>query len=99
MSCGLILFLVKRIEGGDEALCGEEGDVRRSMAVRRIQLWWRGSIKAKSPHKYVEVESMDAEGTDVHDNQSSGSPQVTSCISWLTSRGITCCELSPNTNM
>ena len=55
MSCGLILFLVKRIEGGDEALCGEEGDVRRSMAVRRIQLWWRGSIKAKSPHKYVDV--------------------------------------------
>ena len=70
MTCGLMLFLVKRIEGGDEAV-GEEGDVRRSMAARRIQLWWRGSIKASSPHMYVEVEFMDAEGTDVHDNQSS----------------------------
>ena len=61
-----------KIEGSDEAVSDEEGDVRRSMAARRIQLWWRGSIKAKSPHKYVEAEFMDAGGTDVHD-ESSGS--------------------------
>ena len=71
-------YLLEDPENGDQFEQVDERtiggfDVRRSMAARRIQLWWRGSIKASSPHMYVEVEFMDAEGTDVHDNQSSGS--------------------------